>query len=222
MESKEHAVPNNIEQRPVSAPAQAVWSAREAYLLGLVCLLSGLVMGYLFHGSSPTAIPAVAAMNGSAATAPQSPAGAAMPTAQDLAPLTQPLLNALKVDPKNASTLIQLGNTYYDHHLYSEAIPYYARALETDSKNVNVRTDLGTAYWYSGFPDKAVAEYEKALAVDAQHVNTVFNMGIVRMEGLKDSKGAVKYFEKVLTLNASPEQRAKAQEMLAKAKGSAS
>jgi tetratricopeptide (TPR) repeat protein len=153
------------------------------------------------------------------APAPGVPGNAAMPTAQDLNPLAAPLLAALKVDPKNSATLIQLGNLYYDHQVYAEAIQYYARALEMDPKNINVRTDLGTAYWYSGFPDRAVTEYEKSLAIDAAHVNTVFNMGVVRLEGLKDAKGAVKYFEKTLTLQATPQQREKAQELLAKARG---
>ncbi len=197
-------------------PDRGMWSPREAYLLALVCLLSGLVMGYLFHGSSPVAVPPPTSAS---STGPSgSPAGAVMPTAQDLGPLSAPLLAALKVDPKNAGTLVQLGNLYYDHQLYSESIQYYTRALEVEPKNVNVRTDLGTAYWYSGFPDKAVAEYEKSLAVDPTHVNTVFNMGVVRLEGLKDPQGAAKYLEKVLALNASPQQREKAQELLAKAR----
>jgi tetratricopeptide (TPR) repeat protein len=196
-----------------------MWSSREAYLLALVCLLSGLVLGYLFHGTSPAAVPAAV----SAASAPPAaggPAGpGAMPTAQDLAPLAVPMLNALKVDPQNSGALIQLGNLYYDHQVYAEAISYYSKALEFEPRNVNVRTDLGTGYWYSGFPEKAVAEYEKSLAVDPLHANTLFNMGVVRLEGLRDAPGAAKYFEKVLKLTIAPEQRAKALELLARAKG---
>jgi len=206
---------------PEENPARSLWTPREAYLLALVCLLSGLMMGYLFHGSSPVAMPATNTAAAGATMPPAAGAGA-MPTAQDLGPLSAPLLAALKADPKNAGTLIQLGNLYYDHQIYSESIQYYNRALEVEPKNVNVRTDLGTAYWYSGFPEKAVVEYEKSLAVDPSHVNTVFNMGVVRLEGLKDPKGAEKYLEKVLALNATPQQREKAQELLAKARGKAS
>jgi len=217
-------VPHRIAQVQNSAalepPAerQGMWSPREVYLLALVCLLSGLVMGYLFHGSSPVAMPISAAAN---STVPAMGLGAgpsAMPSAQDLAPLTMPLLTALKVDPKNAGTLIQLGNVYYDHQAYAEAIPYYNRALEIEPKNINVRTDLGTAYWYSGFPEKAVAEYEKSLAVDPAHVNTIFNMGVVLLDGMKDAKRAEKYLEKVLALNPTPQQREKAQELLVQAR----
>lgn len=189
-----------------------LWTSREAYLLALVCLLSGLVMGYLFHGSSAPMQSTVAAAQPSA-QAPQ-----AMPTAGDLNPLAAPLLSALKVDPNNFDVLVQLGNLYYDHQVFPEAIEYYTRALAIRPKEVNVRTDLGTAFWYSGFPEKAVAEYEKSLAVDPQHVNSLFNMGVVRLEGLKDARGAITAFEKLLALNPSPQQRARATEMLARAR----
>lgn len=207
---------------PVRAEGQNQWSAREAYLLALVCLLSGLMLGYLFHGSSPAALPPAVSAGAAGPAVDGSAPPAAMPTAQDLAPLAAPMLNALKVDPKNLGTLIQLGNLYYDHRVYQEAITYYAKALEVEPKNVNVRTDMGTAYWYSGFPEKAVAEYEKSLAVDPGHVNSLYNMGVVRMDGLKDATGAIKYLEKLLTLNISPEQRTKAEDLLAKAKGAKS
>ena len=194
-----------------------LWTPREAYLLALVCLLSGLMLGYLFHGSSPAVMQAPLTAS---SAAPANSAGSPMPSAQALAPLAAPLLTALKADPKNAATLTRLGDLYYDHQAYPEAIQYYVQALEVEPKNVNARTDLGTAYWYSGFPEKAVAEYEKSLTLDANHVNTLFNMGIVRLEGLKDASGAIKYFEKVLASNsASPEQRERVREMLAKAKG---
>jgi len=128
------------------------------------------------------------------------------------------LLSALKVDPNNFNTLAQLGNLYYDHQVYPDAIEYYNRALAVRPNEVNVRTDLGTALWYSGFPEKAIAEYEKSLSVDPMHVNTLFNMGVVKLEGVKDPAGAITSFEKLLTTNPSPAQRAKAMELIARAK----
>lgn len=210
-------MPQNKEQsqRTFTSPS-APWTAREAYLLALVCLLSGLVLGYMFHGSSP-AVAASAVAASSPAPGPAAPA--AMPTASDLAPLAAPLLAALKADPKNADTLIQLGNFYYDHQVYPESIEYYTRALALRPKEVNVRTDLGTAYWYSGFPEKAVKEYEQSLAADPGHTNTLFNMGVVKLEGMKDPMGASKAFEKLLATNPQAPQRERAIELLARARG---
>lgn len=199
-------------QKEIHKLSEGTWTNREAYLLALVCLLSGLVMGYLFHGSSAPVTTTVAAAQAPAA-APQ-----AAPTAQDLTPLAAPLLAALKVDPNNYDTLVHLGNLYYDHQIFPEAIEYYGRALVIRPGEVNVRTDMGTAFWYSGFPEKAVAEYEKSLAVDPQHANTLFNMGVVKLEGMKDAAGAVAAFEKLMSANPSPAQRMKAVELMARAK----
>lgn len=191
------------------------WTNREAYLLALVCLMAGLLIGYIFHGSAAPVNPVVASTPaGAAIAAPAQPA----PSVKDLEPLAGPLLMKLKVNPKDSETLIQLGNLYYDHQLFADSVPYYTRALEAQPKNVNVRTDMGTAYWYSGFPDKAVAEYEKSLTVDPNHANTLFNLGIVRLEGLSDAAGALRAFEKLLASNPNASQRERALELMARAR----
>ncbi|MBI3670691.1 MAG: tetratricopeptide repeat protein, partial [Acidobacteria bacterium] len=163
-----------------SNPSGGTWTSREAYLLALVCLMLGLVVGYMFRGSAavPGAVPVTTA--GVTPPAGASPAPSAPPTAESLQPLAAPLLAALKADPKNADTLVQLGNLYYDNHVYPQAIEYYTRALELRPNDPNVRTDLGTAFWYSGFAEKAVAEYQKSLAANPTHANTLFNVGVVR------------------------------------------
>ncbi len=191
------------------------WTSREACLLALVCLISGLLAGYIFRGSSPA--PVTAGATSPAASAPSAPAG--MPSAEALQPLAAPLLAALKADPKNFETLAQLGNLYYDHRIYPEAIEYYTRALEVRPAEVNVRTDLGTAFWYSGFPEKAVAEYQKSLAVDPGHANTLFNLGIVSLEGLKDSAGAIAAWEKLLKTNPQYPETQRVRDLIARARG---
>ena len=199
--------------------AAPTWTSREAYLLALVCLAAGLLVGSLFRGSSPSlAGPASASGSASLPAAPGTPGTSAMPTAESLRPVAAPLLAALKVDPKNVETLVQLGNLYYDHHTYPEAIEYYTRALELRPKDVNVRTDLGTAFWYAGFPEKAVAEYQKSLAVDPTHANTLFNLGVVRSEGLKDYAGAIAAWEKLLAAHPQHPEKQHVLDRIAQAK----
>src|SRR5215472_6538685 len=176
----------------------ATWTSREAYLLALVCLTFGLLLGYVFRGSAPL-VGSLSTTAGAATPAASGPIGSgATLTAESLEPLVAPLLAALKADPKNFDTLAQIANLYYDHRIYPEAIEYYTRALELRPNDVNVRTDLGTAFWYGGFPEKAVAEYEKSLSVDPTHATTLFNLGVVRSEGLKDPSGAIAAWEKLL------------------------
>jgi len=205
------------------SPAQSgMWSSREAYLLAMVCLLVGAALGYFFRGSAGS-IPASAVQTATMPATPQGgvpAAGGPPPTAEALSSIAAPMLAALKADPKNADVLIQLGNLYYDHRVYPEAITYYVRALELRPKDVNVRTDLGTAYWYTGDAKHAVAEYEKSLAVDPQHTATMMNMGIVKLNGLNDAKSAIAIWEKLLRDNPQFAEKQKVLDLIAQAKAS--
>lgn len=198
---------------------EGMWTSREAYLLALACLVGGLLIGYLLRGASP-AVPA-AAVATPAATPASAPAPAAPPTAEAVQPLAAPLLAALKANPNNADTLIQVGNLYYDQRVYPQAIEYYTRALVIRPNDANVRTDLGTAYWYSGLAQQAVAEYDKALKQVPTHANALFNMGVVRSDGLHDYKGAVAAWEKLLASNPQYPEKQRVLDLIAKAKSQA-
>jgi cytochrome c-type biogenesis protein CcmH/NrfG len=202
-----------------AAPGAATWTTREAYLLALVCLLVGILIGYLFHGSSAPA-PGSAGPTTPAETAPAAmpPAGGPTHSAEALQPIAAPLLMAIKADPKNVQALVELGNLYYDNHVYPQAIEYYTRALELKPDDVGVRTDLGTAYWYSGFADKAVAEYAKSLKLQPTHAQTLFNLGIVRMDGLNDPAGAIAAWEKLLATNPTYPEKDRVLALIAQAK----
>jgi cytochrome c-type biogenesis protein CcmH/NrfG len=208
-----------------SGAQSGTWSNREAYLLAMVCLLVGAALGYFFRASAPS-VPVAATQSASmpASAPPQGSmpaASGAPPTVEELAAIAAPMLAALKADPKNPDVLIQLGNLYYDHRVYPESITYYKRALELRPKDVNVRTDLGTAYWYTGDARNAVAEYEKSLAVDPQHSATMMNMGIVKLNGLHDAKGAIAIWDKLLKENPQFAERQKVLDLIAQARASA-
>ena len=198
---------------------QSYWTSREAYLLALVCLFCGFAIGYFVRGSSATIPAAVGAATSQKPAAGGQSAGSPdlhSPEAANL--VAAPLLAAIKADPKNVDVLIQLGNIYYDHHIYPEAIQYYTRALELKPDDPNVRTDLGTAYWYSGFADNAVVEYENVLKIRPDYPNTLMNLGIVRMEGLKDYKGAVAVWERWLATNPQHPERQRVVNLIEQAK----
>ena len=110
------------------------------------------------------------------------------------------LKEALAKDPKNVDGWISLGNMMMDSSRFSEAVNAYEKALAIDPKNIDVRVDLGTCYRNIGKPDMAVKEYRKALEVNPQHLHALKNMGIVYAYDLRDSKEAVKAFEKALAV----------------------
>ena len=62
----------------------------------------------------------------------------------------EPLLEQLKSKPNDAALLAQIGNLYYDAHVFPVAIDYYQKALAIDPKNSAVRTDMATAMFYMG------------------------------------------------------------------------
>lgn len=202
-------------QQPVMQ-ANDLWTSREAYLLAGITLMAGLAIGYLIRGSSA---PAVAVNATAPVSAPSAQAPA--PSAESIRVFADPLLQSLKIDPNHYDTLVKLGNLYYDYKVFPEAITYYEKAVKVNAKDVNVLTDLGTSYWYAGFPEKAVVRYEQALAIQPTYAQTLFNLGIVRMDGLKDARGAVAAWEKLLATNPQYVDRQKVQDLLVKARSQA-
>ncbi|MGA8730239.1 MAG: tetratricopeptide repeat protein [Terracidiphilus sp.] len=129
-----------------------------------------------------------------------------------------PLLEKLKSDPRNPDLLTGIGNLYYDAQQYSSAVDYYGRALKARPADAAVRTDLGTAYWYMGNADEAIAEFNKALAYEPTNPNTLFNLGLVKLRGKKDSSGAMADWEKLLAANPTYQGKDKVNQMIAEAK----
>ena len=201
------------------------WSTTQAYTLAVVCLLLGGAIGYLLRGSEPAAV-----MPAQAATAPAPanmapgqipgfggvPGGGSSPEVVDKA--AQPMLEALRKNPKDSDTLAKLGNLYYDAQLYPKAIEYYQQALKITPGNVDVRTDMGTAMFYLGDSDKALAEFEKSLSYKPNHPNTLFNAGIVKWQGKKDATGAIAAWEQLLKTNPNYPERQKVEDLLSRAK----
>jgi cytochrome c-type biogenesis protein CcmH/NrfG len=190
----------------------SVMGERAMFLFLFVCLIAGIGIGYLLRGiMSPTTV----APTTPSVTMPRA-SNEALPASFDSA--VEPLEATLKADPQNAKVLIELGNLYYDHHVYSTATAYYQRALQLNPRDVNVRTDLGTAYAYSGRPKQAVAEYDKALAINPRHFRTLFNLGVVYETGLEEPARAIAAWQKLLKLYPQDPSRNRIENLIQSAK----
>jgi len=180
-----------------------------SYVLAVFCMLFGFVLGYLFRGSaSPTAT----AVAGSASPSTTSTAGGAPNTTVSLQSdllghAASVLLDNLKSNPNDFETLVKLGNIYYDNQQYQNATQYYERALKIHPENPDVRTDLGTCYWDLGAADKALAEFNRTLTYRPDYAQTLFNIGIVKLQGKKDAKGAITAWQRLLDTNPNYPQK---------------
>lgn len=185
---------------------------RAIFLFAFVCLTAGIAIGYVLRGIM---LPEMAAPATHSATPPRAPSETPLPP---LDSAVEPVEAALKANPNNVKLLTELGNIYYDHHVYSKATTYYQRALQLNPRDVRVRTDLGTAYVYSGLPRQAVAEYRQALAIDPRHFQTLFNLGVVYETGLKDPAHAVATWQKLLDLYPQNPDRNRIEKLIQSAK----
>jgi len=170
------------------------------------CLLLGLLLGYLFRGSGSQAVPAPSAMPVQEAAA-NSAATHPAPTLEQMQQMADkqaaPLLEKLKKDPNNAGLLNQLGTIYRATHQFKQAAGYYEKALKISPKNVAARTDMASCMYYEGDVDGALAQLEQSLQYDPKDANTLFNLGMIRWQGKKDSAGAVAAWRQLLNSNPS-------------------
>ncbi|MGC2473362.1 MAG: tetratricopeptide repeat protein [Candidatus Sulfotelmatobacter sp.] len=222
---------NRPQSQAESGSSPTHWTSLQAYLLAAFCLLLGVALGYLFHGSaSPAAQAAAPTTQQPEMSAPNQNASAqntptqTPPTQQNaqaeaaLAQAVAPFEGAVKKNPNDYDALVQLGNLYYDARQYPSAIQDYERALKIHPENADVRTDMGTAYWYAGNVDKALTEMQTSLKYRPGHPQTLFNLGWIRWQGKADPKGAVQAWEELLKDNPTYPQREQVEQNIAKAK----
>jgi len=196
------------------------WTSVQAYGLPVVCLLIGVVMGWLVRGSqAPVAAAQVAKSEASSESGAD--ANPQNPTAQQLQHMADvqaaPMIQKLTIDANDAGLLAGIGNIYYDAHSFPAAIDYYEQALKLEPANASVRTDMATAYWYSGDSDSAIAELKKSLSYEPNKPNTLFNLGVVEWQGKLDVNAAVEAWQKLLKTNPNYENKDKVLQLMAEA-----
>ena len=207
------------------ANGKAGWQPWQMYAMAVVCLVIGVLVGYLARGSAPVrALPDAqsAAAASSAAPAPAPQQSQQMPSLEDMKHMAdkqvEPLLAKLQSDPKNADLLNQVANVYRMTHQFKTAASYYQQSLDANPKNVGVRTDLASCLYYQGDVDGAIAQLEKSLTYDPKHAGTLFNLGMIRWKGKGDASGAVAAWQKLLKLNPSYENKPALEKLIADAK----
>jgi len=200
------------------------WTPTQTYAMAAVCLLIGVLVGYLVRGSAKPvgqAAPASAEMQQPATAPPSGMEQQKMPTLDDMKRMAdkqaESLLAELKADPKNVELLNKTALTYKAAHQFREAISYFHKALDVDPKNVAIRTDMASCMYYTGDVDGALAELDKSLTYDPKHAGTLMNIGIIKWQGKKDVNGAVAAWQTLLKQNPNFPQKAVIEHMITEA-----
>ena len=196
------------EERQQQEKTTSNWTATQTYVMAAVCLLIGVLVGYLVRGSAKSAAQAATA-SAEMQQAAASPSGMGqeqrMPTLDDMKHMAdkkaEPLLEKLKTDPKNVDLLNKTALTYKAAHQFKEAIVYFQKALDVDPKNVAIRTDMASCLYYTGDVDGALAQLDKSLTYDPKHAGTLMNIGIIKWRAKNDVNGAISAWQTLLKLN---------------------
>jgi tetratricopeptide (TPR) repeat protein len=115
------------------------------------------------------------------------------------------LLAELKINPRHAGTLHDLGDSYLQEHQPEKALPYLSQAVSSDSGNPDIHRDLGTAYSQLKEYTKAEPEYKIALAND-QDGSVHYKLAKVYQE-LGEKQKADREFALYTTLNQQSHER---------------
>jgi tetratricopeptide (TPR) repeat protein len=112
-----------------------------------------------------------------------------------------------------------LGNFYYDHQNWAQAIRSYEAAIKQGSDDADIRTDLGNAYRFSNRPEEALAQYDRAQRMNPAHEFSLFNQGGLYLEDLKQPQKALEIWHEYLVRFPQGSNVAAAQQLIAQASG---
>lgn len=162
-----------------------------------VALALGLYLGTLiptFTGGSPRT-------EATQPTAPEGQPGAQSEALERLAGQILALEEAVRKNPQDVNSLVQLGNLYFDTGKAQSSISAYERALAIKPGDANVLTDLGIMYREAGQYEKALESFRKATQADPGHQHALFNSGVVLFFDLGRKEDARDVWQQLLAIN---------------------
>jgi cytochrome c-type biogenesis protein CcmH/NrfG len=192
------------------------WRSTQVYGLALICLLSGISIGYFARArfqpaavKSQVAKSAVAHASDVKITPDQLKQGADKQF--------EPLLAQLRNSPDDPFLLAEIGKIYYQTRQFPMAVKYYEDSVRVKPDAV-VLVKLGGAYHFNKDDDKAIGAWNHALRLDPNNPDALFNIGYVEWQAKGNRKAAIAAWQKLLKTNPNHPKRAQVEELLAQAK----
>jgi tetratricopeptide (TPR) repeat protein len=189
---------------------------REKFLYGIIGLLAGCIIGFLFANSLNVGQIQYAPAPQTATTDGSLPP----PSSQNLPPdhpqvgnnssapmpeVTEALKKA-ENNPQDFDAQLQAGDLYYQIGRYAEAAKFYERAakLRPDALEVHVKT--GNAYFDAEKYETAEKWYSEALAKNPDDANVRTDLGLTfYLRNPPDIERAIKEYKTVLAKNPNHE-----------------
>ena len=193
----------------------------QAYTMAVICMVLGVIAGYLLHApASAAAGPSAATMSTAPAPAPAA-ATPSMPSAADMKRMADkqvaPLLEQLQKDPKNAALLAKIAKAYLATQQFETARQYYQQSVAAKA-DPEVLNELAFVYVKMGDLDKSIAMLNQAVAIDPKNPSILFNLGYFEWKGKADPKAAIAAWQAFLKADPKNPRRAEVEQMMAQAK----
>lgn len=185
---------------------------KENALFGIVGLLLGLIVGFMFANSvnrqaviSTPALPGSIGENANIPPGhPEIPGGAAP---GQMTPQVQAAIDQAKKDPQNFDAQLKAAELYYQIQSYEGAIEFLTQANKLKPDNYEVIVNLGNATFDANKFEDAEKWYTAALAKKADDVNVRTDLGLTFMfRSTPDYDRAIKEFTRSLEIDPSHKQ----------------
>ena len=205
-------VPTPAPARPDAAPRSWTRSPAAVAIGGVAVLGLGIALGVgvsRYSAPDETAIAPGSRIPGPALPDP----GPLMPGAPGTGAASRP------IPPEIMARMLQAARQSLMDGRYQEAIAAYQAVLARDSKNVDAMTHLGLIVAMGGHADTALETFDKVLKIDPKYPPALLYKGQVLYEVKQDYAGAIKVWERFVTVTPPGEDRQRVAVLIEEARG---
>jgi cytochrome c-type biogenesis protein CcmH/NrfG len=195
-------------------PAPRPWTRSPAAVAagGVALLALGIALGVgvsRYSAPDETAVSAGSRIPGPTLPDP----GPLMPGAPGTGAAARP------IPPEVMARMLEAARQSLMDGRYQEAIAAYQAVLARDSKNVDAMTHLGLIVAMGGHADTALETFDKVLKIDPKYPPALLYKGQVLYEVKQDYAGAIKVWERFVTVTPPGEDRQRVAVLIEEARG---
>lgn len=128
------------------------------------------------------------------------------PISIELKEKIEDLKEMVKKDPEDLDAWMKLGNIYFEHNRYREAIEAYSQYLSLKPVDPDIRTNMGIMLSRLGDYDGAIEEFRKAAESDPKHMNSWYYLGFTLLHDKQNPNEAIKAWEDYLKVEPKGER----------------